>query len=227
MSPDSSLNLFRTSGAAISLPGFILNLVLAALLAFLLGLAYTRFGRALSNRKAFAWNFLLLTVTTTLIISIIKSSLALSLGLVGALSIVRFRAAIKEPEELAYLFLAISLGLGLGANQPLVTLIAFGVIMGIVAVRHLLRRRAEPPNVYLTVTSPAPQKLTASQVLDALAQSGATGSLKRFEETPEQLEVSLLAVFPDVKKLEAFNQRLRELSGGVTVSYVEERGLGV
>jgi hypothetical protein len=108
-----------------------------------------------------------------------------------------------------------------------VTLIAFGVIMGIVAVRHLLRRRAEPPNVYLTVTSPAPQKLTASQVLDALAQSGATGSLKRFEETPEQLEVSLLAVFPDVKKLEAFNQRLRELSGGVTVSYVEERGLGV
>jgi len=227
MSPDSSLNLFRTSGAAISLPGFILNLVLAALLASLLGLAYTRFGRALSNRKAFAWNFLLLTVTTTLIISIIKSSLALSLGLVGALSIVRFRAAIKEPEELAYLFLAISLGLGLGANQPLVTLIAFGVIMGIVAVRHLLRRRAEPPNVYLTVTSPAPQKLTASQVLDALAQSGATGSLKRFEETPEQLEVSLLAVFPDVKKLEAFNQRLRELSGGVTVSYVEERGLGV
>jgi hypothetical protein len=227
MTPDSSLNLFRTSGGAISLPGFILNLVLAALLAFLLGLAYTRFGRALSNRRLFAWNFLLLTVTTTLVISIIKSSLALSLGLVGALSIVRFRAAIKEPEELAYLFLAISLGLGLGANQPLVTLIAFGVIVGIVALRHLLRRRAEPPNVYLTVTSPAPQKLTASQVLDALAQSGATGSLKRFDETPEQLEVSLLAVFPDVKKLEAFNQRLRELSGGVTVSYVEERGLGV
>ena len=50
-------------------------------------------------------------MTTMLIISIVKSSLALSLGLVGALSIIRFRAAIKEPEELAYLFLAIGISI--------------------------------------------------------------------------------------------------------------------
>jgi len=52
---------------------------------------------------------------------IVKSSLALSLGLVGALSIVRFRAAIKEPEELIYLFLIIAIGLGCGANQLIIT----------------------------------------------------------------------------------------------------------
>ena len=50
--------------------------------------------------------------------------LALSLGLVGALSIVRFRTAIKEPEELAFLFFAIGLGIGLGDNQRLITLLA-------------------------------------------------------------------------------------------------------
>ena len=52
-----------------------------------------------------------------IIITIVKSSLALSLGLVGALSIVRFRTAIKDPEELSFLFISIAIGLGMGANQ--------------------------------------------------------------------------------------------------------------
>ena len=68
-------------------------------------------------QKEFSKNFVVLGVTTTIVIMIVKSSLALSLGLVGALSIVRFRAAIKEPEELVYLFLIIAIGLGCGANQ--------------------------------------------------------------------------------------------------------------
>ena len=86
-----------------ALPAFVLSLITAAILGLLLSQVYVRFGSSLSNRRLFAGNFLLLTVTTTLIISIVKTSLALSLGLVGALSIVRFRAAIKEPEELAFL----------------------------------------------------------------------------------------------------------------------------
>jgi hypothetical protein len=63
---------------------------------------------------------MMITMTTMLIITIVKASLALSLGLVGALSIVRFRAAIKEPEELAYLFLAIAIGLDFGAGQRVI-----------------------------------------------------------------------------------------------------------
>mgnify|MGYP001276381203 CR=1 FL=1 len=58
-----------------------------------------------------------LSTVVFLVIVVVKSSLALSLGLVGALSIVRFRTPIKEPEELVYLFLAIAIGLGYGAGQ--------------------------------------------------------------------------------------------------------------
>jgi uncharacterized membrane protein YhiD involved in acid resistance len=223
---NGNMDLFRNAGT-VALPVFILNLVLAAVLAFVLGQAYIRFGHSLSNRRLFARNFLLLTLTTMLVISIVKSSLALSLGLVGALSIVRFRAAIKEPEELAYLFLAISIGLGLGANQTAVTVVALAVILAILAIRHLIlyRRRPEQPNLYLTVTSAAPQKLTAAQVLEALTQSGATASLKRFDETPEQTEVALRVAFADVVKLEQFNRRVRELSEGVKLSYHEDHGL--
>ena len=65
-----------------------------------------------------------MSIVTCLVITVIKFSLALSLGLVGALSIVRFRAAIKEPERLIYLFLIIGIGLASGANQFLVAIIA-------------------------------------------------------------------------------------------------------
>ena len=96
---------------------FLPALVATALLCWLLGLFYQRYGQSLSNRESFARNFVALGMTTMMVITIVKSSLALSLGLVGALSIVRFRTAIKEPEELVYLFLALAIGLGLGASQ--------------------------------------------------------------------------------------------------------------
>ena len=59
---------------------------------------------------------------------IVKSSLALSLGLVGALSIVRFRTPIKEPEDLVYIFLSIAIGIGYGALQITATLLVFTLI---------------------------------------------------------------------------------------------------
>jgi uncharacterized membrane protein YhiD involved in acid resistance len=208
-----------------SLPGFVISLCLAAVLGLVLGHAYARFGQSLSNRKAFARNFLLLTVTTTLIISIVKSSLALSLGLVGALSIVRFRAAIKEPEELAFLFLAIAVGLGLGAGQALATLVALGVILGLIAIRSAFQQAPPQPNLYVTVSSPANGKLSASQILDALTAAGARASLRRLDETPDQLEASFLVDFREVAKLEQFTGRLRELCQGVKVSCLEDRGL--
>jgi uncharacterized membrane protein YhiD involved in acid resistance len=222
-----TMNQFWTMGTTTTLPGFALNLVLAAIMAFLVGQAYIRFGHALSNRRLFARNFLLLTLTTTLIISIVKSSLALSLGLVGALSIVRFRAAIKEPEELAYLFLAISIGLGLGADQALITCAACAIILLIVGVQHFFRRTPAQPNLYLTVSSPGPGKVTAGQILDAFKEAGATASLKRLDETPDRLEASFLVDFEGVSQMEDFNRSLRELNGQVTVSYLEERGLAL
>lgn len=218
-------DLFWNPATVSTLPGFVLSLGLAALLGTLLGQAYIRFGQSLSNLRLFARNFLLLAVTTTLIISIIKSSLALSLGLVGALSIVRFRAAIKEPEELAFLFLAISVGLGLGAGQALVTVVALGVILGLIALRSFLHRRPDQPNLYLTVTAAAPTKLSARQMLEALAAAGARASLKRLDETPETIEAAFLVDFEDVSRLEKFTQWLRAASPTARVSCLDDRGL--
>ena len=74
---------------------------------------------------------------------IVKSSLALSLGLVGALSIVRFRAAIKEPEELVYLFLIIAIGLGSGANQLIITTVGIIFALFIIVIYSIYLKRSK------------------------------------------------------------------------------------
>ena len=128
----SDLNFFINQNIQIDLQGFILSLLCAAILSFLVQLFYIRYSSTLSNRKEFAKTFVVLGVTTCIVIMIVKSSLALSLGLVGALSIVRFRAAIKEPEELVYLFLIIAIGLGCGANQ--LVIITTGIFFSLIII---------------------------------------------------------------------------------------------
>ena len=126
------LNFFLNEQIQINLISFIEALILSGFLSFLIQIVYLRFSTSLSNKFDFSKNFIILGITTTLVITIVKSSLALSLGLVGALSIVRFRAAIKEPEELVYLFLIIATGLGCGAGQLKITLI--GILFAILII---------------------------------------------------------------------------------------------
>ena len=124
------LDFYLNEKVQIGLIPFLESIILATILCFLIQIVYIKFSNSLSNKYDFSKNFIVLGLATTLIITIVKSSLALSLGLVGALSIVRFRAAIKEPEELVYLFLIIATGLGCGAGQ--IKLTAVGIIFALI-----------------------------------------------------------------------------------------------
>ena len=116
-------NFILNSSPDISYSNFIIAILVSAFLALIIKSAYIRLSRSLNDREYLSDIFIPLAIITTLVITVIKFSLALSLGLVGALSIVRFRAAIKEPEELVYLFFIIGIGLANGANQFLVSII--------------------------------------------------------------------------------------------------------
>ncbi len=111
---------------------FSIALTLAIITSFVLKFTYEEKSKSLSSKKQMSSILPLLTIVTFLVIMIVKSSLALSLGLVGALSIVRFRTPIKEPEDLIYLFLAIGIGIGYGALQILITSLVFVVIIFII-----------------------------------------------------------------------------------------------
>lgn len=204
--------------------GFILNLFLAAILAVILSRIYVKYGTSLSNRRMFAKNFLLIAMTTMLVITIVKSSLALSLGLVGALSIVRFRAAIKEPEELSYLFLAISIGLGFGADQRITTLVAFTIICGIIILTKHYHSTEDNQNLYLTIATHNPRKIKLEQIVETLKKHCSTVGLKRFDETEEILEASFLVEFENFEQLQTAKSELQKLSDSIKITFLDNRG---
>ena len=128
----TDLEFFLKQNIALDINNFLLSLVAATILSLLIQLFYLKYSSTLSNKFEFSKIFVILGITTTIVITIVKSSLALSLGLVGALSIVRFRAAIKEPEELVFLFLVIATGLGCGAGQIKIT--SIGIFFSLAAI---------------------------------------------------------------------------------------------
>ena len=140
------------TGSSILVLGAMLLLggVLAMYLRLLYGWAAPRHASGSIARV-----FPLLTLVTIAVIAVVKGSLALSLGLVGALSIVRFRAAIKDPEELVYLFLCIGVGLSLGAVQVwlAVALVVAASIFALLLDR--VRPSARRGDAFLSVTGEA------------------------------------------------------------------------
>jgi len=138
-------NFFLNSNIEISLTNFIIAMLLSTILAYIIKKVYLYSSQSLSNKEYFSDLFIPLSIITCLVITVIKFSLALSLGLVGALSIVRFRAAIKEPEELIYLFLIIGIGLASGANQFMVAIIAT-ISISIILILFSISRRGKYNN---------------------------------------------------------------------------------
>jgi hypothetical protein len=217
--------LAASQGAPFEAGTYAVNLLLAVVTSFILSRVYVHWGASLSNRRKFAANFMLVTVTTTFIILVVRSSVALSLGLVGALSIIRFRAAIKEPEELAYLFFAISLGIGLGDNQRLVTVVALLVVIALIGLARLLRQTQADTNLHLAVSSRAPEKVGMAQVTAVLAQHCPKLRLLRYDENAEVLEMSFVVEFRHLTDLERARAALQALAPSMAISFLDNKGV--
>ncbi len=199
------------------------NLVLAALSAFILGLYYNKFGRSLSNKSRLAANFVGIAVTTTLVITIVKSSLALSLGLVGALSIVRFRTAIKEPEELTYLFLSIAIGLGFGAGQQLITVVSLIIILLIFFAHYFLSKKWDKRN-HLILSLKTPSKNTAKTIetLNSILEKHTLKSnLTQMNINSDQTNFAIRIDINDPAKLTALLENLKKEFKASTINVVD------
>ena len=219
-----SFNQFlSTETASLSISGYVLNLFLTALLAFILGVVYNRYGNSISNRSSFSKNFVLLAVTTMIIITIVKSSLALSLGLVGALSIVRFRAAIKEPEELAYLFLNIAIGLGFGADQKAVTILGFLFLAVFLVVRKYFfnTTHRKENTLLLTVSSTDTTQNQASSIASVLEKYCEEVALKRYDESGTLLEMVFVVKISDFSSLTNITKVCKEQFKDTSLSFME------
>lgn len=214
--------------SSINIPilGFVTNLLASAMLSLILKNVYVRYGKCLSNRKAFGNNFIIITLTTMLIITVVKSSLALSLGLVGALSIIRFRVAIKEPEELAYLFLTIGIGLGFGADQGAITTVAFIIICLILVIISKMNYVEDiEKNISLTISSDNPKNVNIKKIKEVLSTHCSEIDLRRIDETEEIIEASFLVGFDDLNSLNEAKIKLQKLDKSLKLTFLDTNGL--
>lgn len=148
-----------------------LDMFIAMILSFAVGLfimqVYKKTFKGVMYSSTFAMSLLALTLITTLIILGVTSNVVLSLGMVGALSIVRFRSAIKEPMDIAFLFWSISEGIVLGAGLiPLAILGA--VFIGIVMV--LFANKKTTDNPYILVVN-CKNNISENSVLNILSKN--------------------------------------------------------
>lgn len=126
------------SSQSVSTTSMIASMTLATVIAIYIFSVYRIFTRKTVYSKSFNISLVAMTILTTAIILAMQSSLIISLGMVGALSIVRFRTAIKDPMDLVYLFWAISVGIICGAGlAELACIVSFLLTVVIIILDYL------------------------------------------------------------------------------------------
>ena len=154
------LSYLIENNTSFSMSEVLIGSGIALLLAFFQFYVYKKTYDSVKYSKSFNVTLVMTTVVTTMVMMIIGSNLALSLGMVGALSIIRFRTAIKDPKDIAFIFWSVAIGLACGAGVYIIAVIGSVVIA---AILFLLCRGKTGEDVYLlTVT------LDADGDLDAL-----------------------------------------------------------
>lgn len=146
------MNYLVTNTGALTLEDILLNFLVAGVISAVIYLSYliSHSGAAYSAR--FNVSLVMLTLVTTLVMNVIGNNIALSLGMVGALSIVRFRTAIKDPRDTAYIFWGIAAGICCGVSEYLIAGVGTAVIFGWMLIfgfvksneRYLIILRGEP-----------------------------------------------------------------------------------
>lgn len=147
---DELIYYLSNNAGSLSLQEILLSFFCAVVLGAVIFVSY-RFSHAGSAYSAkFNVSLWVMTLVTTLIMCVIGNNIALSLGMVGALSIVRFRTAVKDPLDTAYMFWSLTMGILLGAELYTIALV---VVAGIsVAMLALSFFRLRSPNTFLLVT---------------------------------------------------------------------------
>lgn len=146
---DNFLSGFSLSTQNLTLPNVLISLGIAFLLGMVIYFIYKKTYRGVLYSHSFNLSLIMLSMVTTLVIMCISSAPALSLGMVGALSIVRFRTAVKDPLDTAYMFWALTMGILLGAGQFLLTAVA-GVAIAVL-ITLVCKWRVKNQNCYLLV----------------------------------------------------------------------------
>ena len=198
----------------------VLDTLVALGLAFVLGLfiylIYKKTYKGVMYSAAFGVSLLAMSMITTLVILAVTANIVLSLGMVGALSIVRFRTAIKEPMDIAFLFWAIGAGIVRGAGLIPLAIIGSAIIGAVILIFANIKTVSSVP--YILVVNCGFK--AESAVVSVIKQGSQKYLLKSKTVTPRGLELTYEVRLKD-KEAYAINQlmRLEGVGNATLVSY--------
>lgn len=212
---------------SIEIFSFTMMLLGVWMLSSLLSLHYNKFFPHISRSQSMGKTLIMISTITFLIITVVKSSLALSLGLVGALSIIRFRTPIKEPFELSYLFMSIAIGLGFGANQWLPTSIV--IIFSLVVLIFYSKNSNNLVDGSYFIYMDFEKSENDMEIEDILLEIGENinvdMNLRRVDRNLESTKITINALISSNEDLVKLNKDLVSILKPTSISIVDNQKL--
>jgi len=212
--------LLQNSGDGVAILPTLFAFFICLVMAFMLRKFYEQRSFSLTGKSHISSILPILSAVVFIVIVVVKSSLALSLGLVGALSIVRFRTPIKEPEELVYLFLAIAIGLGYGAGHVLITTLLITIAMAVIYF-WLSNNNDSKINEYNFVISWANSGITFESIMEVINKYADATRLVRLDQNSEKNMAVLLLSPNENFAFEKFLGEVRLIDPELSVTFYE------
>ena len=196
------------------LPTIIINIVLAFLIGLVIAVVYKNTHKGLSYSSSFTFTLVLLAVAGSILMMIVGNSLARAFSLFGAFSIIRFRTAVKESKDIAFVFISLILGMAVGTNNYTIALVSTALIIAVILI--LTKRRfgvADRTDQILTLEFPS--RLSTDKLMAVFKANLATHQLANLLafESDDKLEMTYnIRLKPQVKPTHLFKQ-LKQVKG--------------
>jgi hypothetical protein len=194
--------------------GFALNLVLGGFLGLIVRALYKRYATAPAGSEGFANVFPLFILATITTIVAVQLSLALSLGLIAALTVTRFRAPIKSPQELVYLLFCVSIGVALGAGEPMLAVVVVATVSLFVLFGGVTNRGERPRTLVVSVGG-VPQRFFPRNAYSGLERLSRIRpfTLLRLDQDGQDVEArGIVSVAGDEEPGDVLSEIRKELS---------------
>ena len=209
--------LLEQFNGPVTIEMILASLIVSAVVSLFIIIVYSKTFSGVVYNKTMAQTIIMLSMVTAMIIRTINSNLSLSLGMVGALSIVRFRTAIKEPVDTAFMFWAITAGIMSGAGLYVISIVGSLVLGVCYYLVYILSSRAKSQYLLVLIYNESVEQ----QVQEALNSITKKQLKSKSLTSNNQIEITYEIDFKNSS--EELLQNLKNIEGVKTVNLVSYR----
>jgi len=196
---------------------FLVSILLAIILGLVIAVIYRITHKGVNYESSFLSTLVLLAPIVTLVMFFIQGDLVLSLGLVGSLSIIRFRTPIKDTKDMVYLFWTIAMGLGIGTLNWTLSIIATVILSGLMLLFYYIRYGRKKHNQYILMVSGMGQSMNVDELF---ANETTIKSYLRSKEIYDNRYELVYELSFDDSDLSSVHQLIDQLQQQSTISKV-------